>query len=57
MVSQISFLGGYSLCDANGRPVRLPTRKSWALLAYLAMSRGRDIPREELAGTALAAQQ
>ena len=49
MVSQISFLGGYSLCDANGRPVRLPTRKIWALLAYLAMSRGRDIPREELA--------
>ena len=46
---RIRLLGGYALNAENGAPLNLPTKKSWALLAYLVQSRGREIPREELA--------
>lgn len=49
MCSQVCLLGAHALRTAAGLPVKLPTRKSWALLAYLSLSAGRDIPREELA--------
>ena len=49
MKPQIGLLGSYQVTDTGGDAIRLPTRKSWALLAYLAMSDGRDIPREKLA--------
>ena len=49
MQPQIRLLGGYGLCAADGTPIRLPTRKSWALLAYLVQSGGRNVQREELA--------
>jgi len=49
MEPRIRCLGGHELFDAAGRSLRLPTRKSWALLAYLALADNRDIPREELA--------
>lgn len=49
MDPQIRILGGCALRSAEGRAATLPTRKSWGLLAYLCQSRGRDVPREELA--------
>lgn len=33
-----------------GKALRLPTRKAWALLAYLAVHPGREMSREQLAG-------
>ncbi len=49
MQPQIRFLGGYALADSRGRPVRVPTKKCWALLGYLVMSQGKDVPRDEIA--------
>lgn len=49
MQPQIKLLGGHALATPGGAPVRLPTRKSWALLAYLVQSHEREVPREELA--------
>ena len=42
-------LGGFGLRSAAGNAVRLPTRKSRALLAYLAVPPGQLHSREELA--------
>ncbi len=46
---QLKLLGGYELLTANGTTVRLPTRKSWALLVILAQSNKQESTREELA--------
>lgn len=35
--------------DAGGSAVAMKTRRSWALLAYLASNHGRQIPRDEIA--------
>ncbi len=48
MQFHLKLLGGYELLSANGAPVRLPTRKSWALLAVLAQSGKQETTREEL---------
>jgi DNA-binding SARP family transcriptional activator len=45
---QLKLLGGYELLTANGTAVRLPTRKSWALLVILAQSSKQESTREEL---------
>ena len=44
-------LGGLSLQDASGRPVKLRTRKSLLLLAFLAVDPERGWSREHLAAT------
>ncbi|MDJ0627135.1 MAG: BTAD domain-containing putative transcriptional regulator [Rhodobacter sp.] len=49
MEPQIRLFGTATLGERGGQTERLPTRKSWALLAYLVQSGGRDVPREELA--------
>ena len=46
---QFELFGGFELCLAAGDVVRLPTRKSRALLAYLAIPPGQLHSREELA--------
>ncbi len=46
---RLSLLGGFGASDASGLPLRLPTRKVEALLAYLALTRGRPSHREMLA--------
>jgi len=45
----LKLLGGYELVASNGEKIRLPTRKSWALLAYLVQSGKIENSREELA--------
>ena len=49
MDPQIRLLGGQDLRGPDAQALHLPTRKSWALLAYLLHSGGRAIPREEIA--------
>ncbi len=49
MIPQIRLLGGCSLSGPDGRRIKMQTRKSWGLLAYLAASGGRAVAREELA--------
>ena len=44
----VAFLGPFEIKRASGDTLRLP-RKAQALLAYLALQRGRPIPREQLA--------
>ncbi|RWF41205.1 MAG: adenylate cyclase [Mesorhizobium sp.] len=46
---ELCLLGGFSLRDAAGQPVELPTRKCELLLAYLAMPAGRLHGRDKLA--------
>ena len=46
---RLSLLGGFVATDGAGQPLTLPTRKTEALLAYLALSRGRALRREVLA--------
>jgi DNA-binding SARP family transcriptional activator len=47
---RIHLLGGFDLRLASGAEVRLPTRKSRSLLAYLALVPGRAQPRARLMG-------
>ena len=47
---RLTLLGGFILAMDDGRPLPLPTRKDRLLLAYLALSAGRALPREGLAG-------
>lgn len=46
---ELCLLGGFSARLASGEPVVLPTRKTRALLAYLALRPNRTHPRESLA--------
>ncbi len=46
---QLNLLGGAEGSVGPGRPLELPTRKAWALLAYLALHPGRALGREQLA--------
>src|SRR5262250_2401131 len=49
---KLSLFGGLGIYDARtGTPFDLPTRKSRALLAYLALAPGATRSREQLAGT------
>jgi len=48
MVLQLTLLGDFSVTDAAGNALSLPTRKSAALLAYLAVHADRPQPRERL---------
>src|SRR5262245_19000155 len=45
----LTLLGGFQARVDLGRPLALPTRKSQALLAYLALPLGRSHPRDALA--------
>ncbi|MCA0995091.1 AAA family ATPase [Alloyangia pacifica] len=45
----LRLLGGYELQLADGTPLRLTSRKSFALLAILAQRADRAVPREEIA--------
>jgi TolB-like protein len=46
----LTLLGGLSLRSADGRELALTTRKDRLLLAYLALSAGRPLARDRLAG-------
>lgn len=46
---ELKLLGGYEAALSPGRTLRLPTRKAWALLSYLALHPRREIGRERLA--------
>jgi DNA-binding SARP family transcriptional activator/tetratricopeptide (TPR) repeat protein len=46
---RLDLLGGFRVCLEGERPLSLPTRKSEALLAYLALPPGRFHPRDKLA--------
>ncbi len=48
MTLSLRLLGGFSVWDDAGREVSLPTRKTCALLAYLAVNADRPQPREAL---------
>jgi len=45
----LALLGGFQGRLGDGSPLRLPTRKAQALLAFLAIPSGRSHPREKLA--------
>ena len=45
---ELRFLGGFTGV-LNGAPLYLPTKKAWALLAYLVLHGGREVRREHLA--------
>lgn len=45
----VQLLGGFGLRTDGDEPLRLPTRKAEALLAYLAVRPGVAHPREKLA--------
>jgi DNA-binding SARP family transcriptional activator len=45
----LDLLGGFRLCTDTGESVALPTKKAWALLAYLALHPGRAQARPKLA--------
>ena len=45
----MELLGGFEARLGSGAPVRLPTKKAQALLAYLALRRGRADRRDKLA--------
>lgn len=47
---RIQFFGGFELHAENGAPVRLTSRNAAALLAVLAVGRGRMLGRAKLAG-------
>lgn len=46
----VSLLGGFTCCAGDGTPLRFPTRKTAALLAYLAANADRRHSRTRLAG-------
>ena len=46
---RLQVLGAFRLFGLDGQPRQLPTRKAEALLAYLAMPRGRPHRRDRLA--------
>lgn len=46
----LTLLGGFGLRSADGRELALSTRKDRLLLAYLALSPGRPLARDRLAG-------
>ena len=46
----LKLLGGFEVTLAPGTRARIPTRKAQALLAYLAVSAGRPVARDTLAG-------
>ncbi len=48
MVLRLRLLGDFSVVDASGKALSLPTRKTAALLAYLAVNADRPQPRERL---------
>ena len=48
-ILELRFLGGYEGSFASDEALRPPTRKAWALLAYLALHPAREISRERLA--------
>ena len=45
---RLNLLGTFEASEVSGGAILLPTRKSEALLAYLAMAPGRTHPRETL---------
>jgi len=45
----LRMLGGYEGTCGPGRLLALPTKKAWALFAYLALHSGRELKRERLA--------
>jgi DNA-binding SARP family transcriptional activator len=45
----IQLLGGFRLCDAAGKEIKIPSRKGRALLAYLATRANESHPRDRLA--------
>ena len=45
---RLTMLGGFSLRDAGGADIRLPTRKTEALLVFLACHAGEKQPRDRL---------
>ena len=45
---ELRLLGAHEL-TADGAAIRLKTKRSWALLAYMVANRDRSVPREELA--------
>ena len=45
---RINVLGDFSIVDGDGKMVRLPTRKSRALMAYLALHPGKRFDRSHL---------
>jgi TolB-like protein/DNA-binding SARP family transcriptional activator len=46
---ELRLLGGYEGRLPSGEALALPTRKAWALLAFLALHPGREMSRERLA--------
>jgi TolB-like protein/DNA-binding SARP family transcriptional activator len=48
-ILELRLLGGYEGSFASDEALRPPTRKAWALLAYLALHPAREISRERLA--------
>jgi TolB-like protein/cytochrome c-type biogenesis protein CcmH/NrfG len=46
----LTLLGGFALRSTDGKELPLPTRKDRLLLAYLALSTGRPLTRDRLAG-------
>lgn len=48
-VLRLTILGGFALKPSNGSDITLPTRKSWALLGFLAQSPAKAVSREEVA--------
>ncbi len=49
MTLEIRLFGRFAVCGADGVTMRFPTRKSEALLAYLANRLGEDVSREGVA--------
>jgi DNA-binding SARP family transcriptional activator len=45
----VQLLGGFRLCDATGREIKIPSRKGRALLAYLATHLNESHSRDRLA--------
>lgn len=48
--AQLDLLGGFRLCDADGRAIDVPARKNRALLAVLALAPGAETTRDRLVG-------
>ncbi|QRQ89021.1 BTAD domain-containing putative transcriptional regulator [Cupriavidus oxalaticus] len=47
--ARLDLFGGFQLSSADGMPISLTARKARAVLAYLALARGRAQPRDKLA--------
>jgi DNA-binding SARP family transcriptional activator len=46
---RLTTFGGLALCDSHGTAYKIPTRKTAAMVAYLAMQPGKKFRREHLA--------